>query len=119
MIRQSLFAVWLVDYPVDVKRGENSGGTIVSDYDNTVAAWGNKGVISCRNGIFSAVRSANDKRYERSCYEAFTDINNHTANYIKNFPSRITCWPLNQMSKSRPTQSMCVLEAQFAPVCSA
>ena len=39
--------------------------------------------------------------------------------YIKNFPSRITCWPSNQMSKSRPTQSMCVLEAQFAPVCSA
>src|SRR5215472_19286061 len=39
--------------------------------------------------------------------------------YIKNFPSRMTCWPSNQMSKSRPTQSMCVLEAQFAPVCSA
>src|SRR6478752_9419103 len=39
--------------------------------------------------------------------------------YIKNLPSRITCWPLNQMSKSRPTQSICVLEAQFAPVCSA
>ena len=27
--------------------------------------------------------------------------------------------PSNQMSKSRPTQSICVLEAQFAPVCSA
>jgi len=85
-VRWLLFAVWLVDYAVDVKRSENSGGTIVSDYDNTVAAWGDKGVISCRNGIFSAVRSANDKRYERSCYEAFTDINNHTAKLYQKLP---------------------------------
>ena len=39
--------------------------------------------------------------------------------HTKNLPRRITCSPLNQMSKSRPTQSICVLETQFAPVCSA
>jgi hypothetical protein len=37
----------------------------------------------------------------------------------KNFPRCITCSPSNQISKSRPTQSMCVLDLQFAPVCSA
>jgi len=30
-IRRLLFAVWLVDYAVDVKRAENSGGTIIGD----------------------------------------------------------------------------------------
>jgi hypothetical protein len=119
MIRQALFAVWLVDYAVDVKGAENSGGAVIGDNNYAVAARGDKRVVSCRNGIFSSVRSANDKGHERSCYQAFTDINNHTENYIKNFPSRITCWPSNQISKSRPTQSMCVLEVQFAPVCSA
>ncbi len=39
--------------------------------------------------------------------------------HTRNFPSFITCSPLNQMSKSRPTQSMWVLENQLAPVCSA
>src|SRR5438045_4889661 len=40
-------------------------------------------------------------------------------NHPRNFPLRIICSPSNQMSKSRPTQSMCVFELQLAPVCSA
>jgi hypothetical protein len=114
-----LFAVWLVDYAVDVKRAENSGGAIIGDNNYTVATWRDERVISCRDRIFAAVGSADEKRHEGGCQKPFANVSNHTANYIKNFPSRITCWPLNQMSKSRPTQSMCVLEAQFAPVCSA
>src|SRR6266404_6080693 len=38
--------------------------------------------------------------------------------YIKNIPARMTGSPSNQMSKSRPTQSMCVFDFQSAPVCS-
>ena len=56
---------------------------------------------------------------QRHAIESFANISNHAMNYTKNFPPRITCSPSNQTSKSRPTQSMCVLEAQFAPVCSA
>src|SRR5439155_22283813 len=39
--------------------------------------------------------------------------------HTRNFPRCITCSPLNQTSKSRPTQSICVLESHLAPVCSA
>jgi hypothetical protein len=43
---------------------------------------------------------------ERNAMQPFSDLVNHGANYIKNLPSRITCSPLNQTSKLRPTQSM-------------
>src|ERR1051325_5530979 len=39
--------------------------------------------------------------------------------HTRNLPERTTCSLSNQMSKSRPTQSMCVFELQSAPVCSA
>jgi hypothetical protein len=39
--------------------------------------------------------------------------------HTRNFPARMIGSPSNQMSKSRPTQSMCVFEIQLAPVCSA
>ena len=56
--------------------------------------------------------------------ESGANLRVHVANagcapYTRNFPPFITCSPLNQMSKSRPTQSMWVLEIQLAPVCSA
>ena len=76
-------------------------------------------VISRRNRIFVAIGSPNRERHKRNLFKSLANIRQSCADYIKNFPSRITCWPLNQMSKSRPTQSICVLEAQFAPVCSA
>ena len=46
--------------------------------------------------------------------------NNDRANRIqtRNLPERITCSPSNQMSKSRPTQSIWVFDFQSAPVCS-
>ena len=38
---------------------------------------------------------------------------------IRNSPRSMIWSPSNQMSKFRPTQSMCVVETQFCPVCSA
>ena len=60
------------------------------------------------------VRSSRDPQNRETC-----DDNRADRIQIKNLPRSITCSPSNQMSKSRPTQSMCVLETQFAPVCSA
>ena len=39
--------------------------------------------------------------------------------HTRNLPARTIGSSSNQMSKSRPTQSMCVLDFQSAPVCSA
>jgi hypothetical protein len=114
-----LFAVWLVDYGVDVKRAENSGGAIIGDNNYAVGTRCDKRVINSWHRILMPIGRPNHKWNEWNSIEAFTDINNHTDHYTKNFPPRITCWPSNQMSKSRPTQSICVLETQFAPVCSA
>ncbi len=96
------------------------GGAFVSDNDYAIAARCDERVImlSERN-IRDRPKSESTNGTNGTRYEALSNIIDHTANYIKNFPSRITCWPSNQMSKSRPTQSICVLEAQFAPVCSA
>ena len=85
-VRRLLFAVWLVDYAVDVKGAENSGGATIGDNNYAVATRCDKRVISLRNGIFTAVRSADQKWYESRCQKAFTNIGNHELIISKTSP---------------------------------
>ena len=60
-VRRLLFAVWLVDYAVDVKRAENSGGTIIGDNNYAVAARCDKRVINSRHRILMPIGRPNQK----------------------------------------------------------
>ena len=74
----------------------------------------NVSVIDGRHGIFVPIGRANRKWDERHALAvAHERQQSCTESYTKNFPPSITFSSSNQMSKSRPTQSMCVLETQF------
>ena len=54
-----LFAVWLVDYGVDVKRAENSGGAIIGDNNYAVATRCDKRVINSWHRILMRIGRPN------------------------------------------------------------
>ncbi len=106
-IRGALFAVrLLINYAVDVDGAEDGSRSLISHYDHPVAAWRDEYVVHCWDRVFVSVRCPDYKWPEGHALHSFTHIGNHISDYIKNLPSRITCSPLNQTSKLRPTQSM-------------
>ena len=73
--------------------------------------------------IFKAVRA---RQMFEECAELqslvlgkFCVGSSHCLAQTRNFPLPMICSPSNQMSKSRPTQSMCVVDSHVWPVCSA
>ena len=58
-VRRLLFAVWLVDYAVEVKGAENSGGAIIGDNNYAIATRCDKRVINSRHRIFMSIGSPN------------------------------------------------------------
>src|SRR4029077_11078031 len=76
-VRRLLFAVWLVDYAVDVKRAENSGGAIIGDNNYAVATRCDKRMITRGHGISASVRRADNKRHKRNCQKTLANVSNH------------------------------------------
>jgi hypothetical protein len=100
-------------------RTENGDSAIIGNNNHAIAFGSDVRVIHGRNRITVPVGRPDDKWDKRRALEPFTNVNNHRGRYYtKNLPPSITFSPSNQMSKSRPTQSMCVFDTHFAPVCS-
>jgi hypothetical protein len=98
---------------------KNGAGSLVIKNDHAITARSDVRMVNCRDRILVTVRCSNGKWNEGGALEALPDLVDHARRfYTKNFPPSMILSSSNQMSKSRPTQSMCVFETQFAPVCS-
>ena len=106
MVRSALLAVRLLDNAINVDRAENYSGAFVQKHNHKITTWREVRIILAGHRIFMSIGCPNRKWNERDSLKMFPHVGDHTANYIKNLPPCITCSPLNQMSKSRPTQSI-------------
>jgi hypothetical protein len=105
--------------PFDVDRAENRSGALISEDNHTITPVVKYGHDPVSEQNIRAHPTFGSKMVQMERGRAVHGRRRLYEHYTKNFPFRITCSPSNQMSKSRPTQSMCVFEIQSAPVCSA